>query len=57
MYKEIVRQMKLSWIGHKLSPPLLFTLNSEETIDEEKERKNWEKVEQVAGYVGKNDPT
>lgn len=57
MYKEIVRKMQLDWIGHNLEPPFLLTLNSREVINEEKERRGWEQVEKVIGYVGKSDPT
>jgi hypothetical protein len=57
MYREVLRKMKLNWIGHNLAPPLLLTFHSEEVIDEEKERRDWEHVEKVVGYVGKSDST
>ena len=57
MCKETIRKLKLDWIGHKMAPPLLLTLDLEENINEEKERKNWEQIEKAAGYVNKGDPS
>ena len=42
MYKDIVRKMRLNWIGHMLTPPLLLTLDSKKNLDEAKEEQKWE---------------
>jgi len=57
MYKGVIRRLKLEWIGQKMAPPLLLTLNLDESINEEKERKDWEQIEEVVGYVKKDKPT
>ena len=54
MYKDVIRILKLEWIGQNMAPPLLLTLNPEESIKEEKERKDWNQIEEVAGYVKKD---
>ena len=54
MCKEVIRRLKLEWIGQNMAPPLLLTLNPEESIKEEKERKDWNQIEEVVGYVKKD---
>ena len=39
IYRNTMRKMKLNWIHHKLTPPLLLTLDIEKTLDEENKRK------------------
>lgn len=39
MFKDVIRRLKLEWIGQKLAPPLLLTLNPKESINEEKKKR------------------
>ena len=57
MCKDVIKRLKLEWIGQKMIPPLLLTLNPEESINEEKEREDWKQIEEVTGYVKKDEPT
>ena len=34
MCKDVIRRLKLEWIGQKMAPPLLLNLNSKESINE-----------------------
>lgn len=57
MCKEVVRELKLEWIGQMLEPPLLLTLGLEEAISKEIDKGEWKKIKEAIGYVSKGDPT
>ena len=48
LYKNSMQNLQASWIGLKLSPPLLLGLLEGGT--EEEEHKKWEEVERKAGF-------
>ena len=48
MYKQSMQRLKVNWIGLKLSPPLL--LGMLEGRKEEEEKRQWEEVENEAGF-------
>lgn len=56
MYEDVIRRLKLEWIGQKMASPLFPTLNHEESINEEKARKDWEQIEEATRYVKKDEP-
>lgn len=48
LYKKSIQNLQASWIGLKLSPPLLLGLM--EGCTEKEEHKQWEEVERKAGF-------
>ena len=48
LYKKSMQNLQASWIGLKLSPPLLLGLLEGSTKEEE--HKQWEEVERKAGF-------
>ena len=55
LYKKSMQNLQASWIGLKLSPPLLLGLL--EGGSEEEEHKQWEEVERKAGFHGSVEDT
>ena len=56
LYKKSLQNLQASWIGLKLSPPLLLGLMEGNTETDEHEQ--WEEVERKAGFhVSKEDTT
>ena len=51
LYKRSMQNLKVNWIGLKLSPPLL--LGMLEGRKEEEEQQQWEEVERKAGFHDK----
>jgi len=48
LYKNSMQRLNISWIGLKISPPLLLGLSEGEK--EEEERKQWEEIKKHAGF-------
>ena len=57
MCNEVIKELKLEWIGQRLAPPLLLKLGLEEAISEETERGEWKKIKEELGYLSKSEPT
>ena len=55
LYNKSIQNLQASWIGLKLSPPLLLGL-LEEGIEEE-EHKQWEEVERKARFHDSEEDT
>jgi len=55
LYKKAMQNLQASWIGLKLSPPLLLGLLEGRT--EEEERKQWEEVERKVGLHDSEEDT
>ena len=56
LYKKSMKNLQASWIGLKLSPPLLLGLMEGST--EKNEHEQWEEVERQAGFhVSEEDTT
>ena len=56
LYKKSMQSLQASWIGLKLSPPLLLGLAEGSTEKDDSEQ--WEKVDRTAGFhISKEDIT
>ena len=55
LYKKSMQNLQASWIGLKLSPPLLLGLMEGST--EKEEKKQWEEVERKAGFHDSEEDT
>jgi len=55
LYKKSIQNLQASWIGLKLSPPLLLGLVEGST--EKEEHKQWEEVERKAGFHDSEEDT
>ena len=55
MYKQSIQQLKVNWIGLKLSPPLL--LGMLEGRKEEQEKRQQEEVERKVGFYEQEEKT
>lgn len=55
MYKNSMKRLKVSWIGLKLSPPLL--LGMLEGIREEEEKEQWKDIDRKVGFYGEHEQT
>jgi len=55
LYKKAMQNLQASWIGFKLSPPMLLGLLEGRT--EEEEHKQWEEVERKARFHDNEEDT
>ena len=55
LYKRSIQNLQASWIGLKLSPPLLLGLV--EGITEKEEHKQWEEIEKKVGFHDSKEDT
>ena len=55
LYKKSIQNLQASWIGLKLSPPLLLGLVEGST--EKEEHKQWEEIERKAKFHDSEEDT